>query len=60
MEDILTTEDVQEILKLSRRQVIALMKSESFPSCRIGSEYRVTKEALQKWFDNTKSVQLKY
>lgn len=58
--NILTAEDLQDILKLSAKQSKALMRSEGFPSCKIGREYRVTESALQQWLDNTKSVKLDY
>jgi excisionase family DNA binding protein len=58
--NILTIEDVQELLKLSPKQANALMRSESFPSVKIGREYRVTEDALTDWMQNTKEIKLKY
>jgi len=58
--NILTTTDIQDILKLSTKQAKALMRSEGFPSCKIGREYRITESALQQWLDNTKSIKFDY
>lgn len=58
--NILTTEDLQSLLKLSDKQARALMRTKGFPSCKIGREYRVTETALQQWLDSTKSVKLDY
>lgn len=58
--NILTTENLQDILKLSDKQAKVLMRTNGFPSCKIGREYRVTESALQQWLDNTKSVKLDY
>lgn len=58
--NILTSEDLQNILKIGERQAKALMRTKGFPSCKIGREYRVTESALQQWLDNTKSIKLDY
>lgn len=58
--NILTTEDLQEVLKLTERRAKALMRSEGFPSVRIGREYRVEEDALMEWLKTTKSVKLDY
>ena len=58
--NILTSEDLQNILKIGERQAKALMRTKGFPSRKIGREYRVTESALQQWLDNTKSVKLDY
>lgn len=58
--NILTAEDLQDILKLSDKQARALMRTKGFPSCKIGREYRITENALQSWLDNTESIKLDY
>lgn len=58
--NILTTENLQDILQLSDKQAKALMRTKGFPSFKIGREYRVTESALQQWLDSTKSVKLDY
>lgn len=58
--NILTTEDLQEVLKLTERRAKALMRSEGFPSVRIGRDYRVEEDALMEWLKKTKSVKLDY
>ena len=58
--NILTTNDVKSILKLSDKQAKALMRTEGFPSIKIGREYRVEEQALIDWMKETKIVKLDY
>lgn len=58
--NILTTEELQEVLKISKGQAKALMRTEGFPSIRISRDYRVEEEALMEWLKTTKSVKLDY
>lgn len=58
--NILTTNDVKSILKLSDKQAKALMRTEGFPSIKIGREYRVEEQALLDWMKETKIVKLDY
>jgi len=53
--NVLTTEDLQNILKLNPKQAKALMRTEGFPSVKIGREYRVEEEALIEWMKSTKA-----
>lgn len=46
---MLTTKDLQTILKIGRDRAYALMRSKAFPSIKIGARYYVTKEALDEW-----------
>lgn len=46
---MLTTKDLQMILKIGRDRAYALMRSKAFPSMKIGARYYVTKEALDEW-----------
>lgn len=45
---MLTTKDLQVILKIGRDHAYALMRSKAFPSMKIGARYYVTKEALEE------------
>ena len=58
--NILTTNDVKSILKLSDKQAKALMRTEGFPSIKIGREYRVEEQSLIDWMKETKAVKLNY
>ena len=58
--NILTTEDVKRLLKISDKQAKALMRADGFPSIKIGREYRVEEQALLDWMKETKSVKLDY
>lgn len=46
---MLTTKDLQQILKIGRDRAYALMRSKAFPSMKIGTRYYVTQEALDDW-----------
>ncbi|MDY4616657.1 MAG: helix-turn-helix domain-containing protein [Lachnospiraceae bacterium] len=58
--NILTTEDVKTLLKISDKKAKALMRTEGFPSIRIGQEYRVEEQALLDWIKSVKEVKLDY
>ena len=58
--NILTTNDVKSILKLSDKQAKALMRADGFPSIKIGREYRVEEQSLLNWMKETKSIKLDY
>lgn len=58
--NILTTEDLQNTLKISPKQAKALMRTDGFPSIKIGREYRVEESALLDWIGTTKAVKLDY
>lgn len=58
--NVLTTEELQDILKLNPTQAKALMRTEGFPSVKIGREYRVEEEALLEWMRTTKAIKLNY
>ena len=58
--NILTTEDIKTLLKISDKKAKALMRTEGFPSIRIGQEYRVEEQALLDWIKSVKEVKLDY
>ena len=58
--NILTTDDVKALLKISDKKAKALMRTEGFPSIKIGREYRVEEQALIDWMKETKIVKLDY
>lgn len=49
--NVLTKDDLKDILKISEKQAIGLMRMEGFPSFKIGREYRVTEEKLVEWMN---------
>ena len=55
-----TAEDLEKILKIGKRQAKVLMRTEGFPSIKIGREYRVEEEAFLEWIHHTKVVRLDY
>lgn len=60
MKKILTTKEVQEILQLNDRQARALMRTASFPSFRIGREWRIAEDALDAWIAKRPKIKLDY
>lgn len=58
--NVLTIEDVKNILKLSDKQAKALIHTEGFPSKKIGREYRVLEDDLNAWLKQIKKVKLDY
>ena len=58
--NIFTTEDLQNVLKISPKQAKALMRTDGFTSIKIGREYRVEEQALLDWIGTTKAVKLDY
>ena len=54
---MLTADDICSILKISKAKAYALMRSEGFPSVRIGSSVRVSVSNFQKWIEaNTRRI----
>lgn len=43
-----TAEDLQQIMQIGHKQAEALMRTDGFPSIRIGRSYRVEEEAFSK------------
>lgn len=58
--NILTVEELKDVLKITEKKAKALMRTEGFPSIRIGREYRVEEEALMEWMRSTKTINLNY
>lgn len=46
---ILYTKDLMNVLGIGRDRAYALMRSSGFPSTKLGRNYFVTDENLQKW-----------
>lgn len=51
-DDILTVDDLIEILKVQRKTIYELLKTEKIKNIKIGREYRITKKALQEYVQN--------
>lgn len=50
-EDILTTEELAQILRLNERTVIKLAKEGQLPAAKIASQFRFSKEKILEWLD---------
>ena len=49
---ILKTDDLKNILGIGRDKAYALMRSEAFPSTKIGKTCFVTEKNLEIWLEN--------
>lgn len=58
--NILTEQEVRELLKLNSRQTKALMRTAEFPSFKIGREYRVAEADLEQWIGARPNIKLDY
>ncbi len=50
-EDILTTDELAQMLRLNVRTVIKLAKEGQLPAARIASQFRFSKEKILEWLD---------
>ncbi len=57
---IITTRELQDILKLNNRQTKALVRTQGFPSFKIGREYRIDEDALAEWIKSKPYIKLDY
>lgn len=55
-----TEKDIQNILKLGKKQAHALMQTKEFPAIRVGSAYRISVDKFEKWANQTKEIKLNY
>lgn len=55
---VYTITELQELLKLNPKQAKALMRTDGFPSIKIGREYRVEED--MQWLNDTKEFPLDY
>ncbi len=51
-DELLTANDLQRVLKVSRARAYELMASGELPTVRIGRLRRVSARALDEWIDN--------
>jgi len=49
MSDVITVQEVQKILKIGKDAAYALVRSDDFPSFKIGGQYRVLSSQLNDW-----------
>ncbi len=47
--DVLTVQEMAEILRIGRNAAYALAASEEFPSIRVGRQFRISKSAFDDW-----------
>lgn len=54
--DLYTTEEVGEMLKMKATTIRALIRDKKLPAIKIGTEYRITAEDLQKFLDDNRTI----
>ena len=55
---IYTTEEMRKILKFGKTKMNTLLRSGEFPAVKIGGQYRITKEELEKWMEKNKGKEI--
>jgi hypothetical protein len=55
-DDVLTKEDLMEILHIQSDKALKLMKSQMLDSIKIGKQYLTTKKWLSDFFNNYKNT----
>ena len=48
-QEYLKTKDIQVVMGIGRDKAYQLMRSRSFPSTKIGGNYFVSRDALNRW-----------
>lgn len=56
--EVYTTKDMMKILKFGKTKMNALLRSGEFPAVKIGGQYRITKEELEKWLEENKGKEI--
>lgn len=54
--EVYTTEEVADMLRVSPSMIRSLIRKKELPALKIGSEYRITKEDLDKFLQESKTV----
>ena len=55
--ELLSVEDVTRILKMSRGTVQRWCRDRKLPAAKIGKEYRIRREDLDRWYEEKLLVQ---
>ena len=56
--EVYTTKEMMQILKFGKTKMNALLRSDEFPATKIGGQYRITKEELEKWMEKNKGREI--
>jgi excisionase family DNA binding protein len=55
-EDVFSVEEVANMLKISRRYILKLIREGKFGAMKIGKEYRIPKSVLDSFFNQTSAA----
>lgn len=56
--EVYTTKDMMRVLKFGKTKMNALLRSGEFPAVKIGGQYRITREELEKWMEENKGKEI--
>ena len=58
--DILTLEQVAELLQVNRRTIYRLVREGKIPAFKVGKQWRFKKEAIDKWTERQSQFEEKF
>jgi excisionase family DNA binding protein len=58
--EVMDYQALMEYLKINKRKARALLRTEGFPSFKLGQEYRTTREAVDEWIRTNPIIRLDY
>ncbi len=56
--EVYTTKEMMEVLKFGKTKMNALLRSGEFPAVKIGGQYRITKDELERWMEENKGKEI--
>lgn len=56
--EVYTTKEMMKVLKFGKTKMNALLRSGEFPAVKIGGQYRITKEELERWLEENRGKEI--
>jgi len=53
---LLTLTEIAELMHVSKRTVLRMIRSENFPAFKIGSQWRINESQLVQWIEGCESA----
>jgi len=61
MDEVLTTKEAAELLKMPKRTISYLIQTNQIPFCRVGKRtVKFSKDRLWEWFKEREGIELRY
>jgi excisionase family DNA binding protein len=54
----LTLAEIAELMHVSKRTVLRMIRSEKFPAFKVGSQWRISESQLIQWIEGIESAQV--